>query len=36
VAWIVQGARGERWPVTDQQFAREYRAVGNGSAGQIG
>jgi hypothetical protein len=23
--WIVQGPRGERWPVTDQQFMRGYR-----------
>jgi len=23
--WIVQGPRGERWPVTDEQFMRGYR-----------
>jgi hypothetical protein len=23
--WIVQGPRGERWPITDQQFTRGYR-----------
>lgn len=25
--WIVQGRRGERWPVTDEQFSRGYEAV---------
>jgi hypothetical protein len=25
--WIVQGPQGERWPVTEQQFMRGYRAA---------
>jgi hypothetical protein len=25
--WIVQGPRGVRWPVTEEQFARGYRAI---------
>jgi hypothetical protein len=24
--WIVEGAGGERWPVTDDQFHRSYTA----------
>jgi hypothetical protein len=24
--WVVEGARGERWPVTDDQFRRSYAA----------
>jgi hypothetical protein len=24
--WVVEGARGERWPVTDDQFRRSYVA----------
>jgi hypothetical protein len=24
--WVVEGARGERWPVTDDQFRRSYTA----------
>ena len=24
--WVVEGARGERWPVTDEQFRRSYTA----------
>ena len=27
--WVVEGRGGERWPVTDEQFRRTYRA-GNG------
>ena len=23
--WVVEGFRGERWPVTDDQFQRTYR-----------
>jgi hypothetical protein len=25
--WVVEGARGERWPVTDDQFRRSYTAA---------
>jgi hypothetical protein len=25
--WVVEGYGGERWPVTDEQFRRTYRAV---------
>ena len=27
--WVVQGRGGERWPVSDAQFRRTYRAVAN-------
>jgi hypothetical protein len=27
--WVVEGSGGERWPVTDAQFRRTYRAVGD-------
>jgi hypothetical protein len=27
--WVVEGALGERWPITDKQFMRTYRASGN-------
>ena len=30
--WVVEGHGGERWPVTDEQFRRTYRAV-NGRPG---
>jgi hypothetical protein len=26
--WVVEGARGERWPVTDDQFRRSYTTPG--------
>jgi hypothetical protein len=25
--WVVEGSRGERWPVTDEQFCRTYRPM---------
>jgi len=31
--WVVEGHRGERWPVSNAQFRRTYRAVAGGSAG---
>jgi hypothetical protein len=27
--WVVEGSGGERWPVTNAQFRRTYRAVGD-------
>ncbi len=27
--WVVEGALGERWPITDKQFTRTYRASDN-------
>jgi hypothetical protein len=27
--WVVEGALGERWPITDKQFKRTYRASDN-------
>ena len=27
--WVVEGAFGERWPISDEQFKRTYRASGN-------
>jgi hypothetical protein len=26
--WVVEGSRGERWPVTDSQFRRTYTSAG--------
>jgi hypothetical protein len=31
--WVVEGHRGERWPVSNAQFRRTYRAVPDRSAG---
>ena len=25
--WVVEGYGGKRWPITDEQFRRTYRAV---------
>ena len=25
--WVVEGSRGERWPVTDEQFRRTYTSA---------
>ena len=33
--WVVEGRAGERWPVTDEQFRRTYRA-GNGHPATLG
>jgi hypothetical protein len=30
--WVVEGARGERWPVTDDQFRRSYTGPGRAPA----
>jgi hypothetical protein len=30
--WVVEGRRGERWPVTDEQFRRTYREKTEGQA----
>jgi hypothetical protein len=30
--WVVEGALGERWPVSDEQFTRTYRASGDAEA----
>jgi len=29
--WVVEGSRGERWPVTDSQFRRTYASASPGS-----
>jgi len=31
--WVVEGHRGERWPVSNAQFRRTYQAVAGRSAG---
>jgi len=30
--WVVEGALGERWPISDEQFRRTYRASDNSGA----
>jgi len=34
--WIVEGSHGERWPVSDRQFRRAYRAAGEPTAHAAG
>ena len=33
--WVVEGFRGERWPVADEQFRRTYRAAHNGAGTRL-
>jgi hypothetical protein len=34
--WVVEGPRGQRWPVTDDQFRRSYTQMSTDPAGDIG
>ncbi len=33
--WVVEGFRGERWPVADDQFRRTYQAAQNGAGTRL-